>query len=328
MKNIPALHLISVLGVLTLTPSPLLAQETKKAAIDQQSSFQKDRAAILAMAGEFKVTFNFHETHSLHKGYQIRPKAYKATAYEMVKVVEDTGRRIVLQHLLQVDDGSEVAVVKHWGQVWTYEDLNTLDYQQGTTWKNKKHRAANVKGMWTQYVTQVDDSPRYESHGKWNHSGKTSTWVSQETARPLPRREYSKRKDYDVIMGINTHTITPNGWVHIQANRKLVKRDGQQPHYLCAERGFNTYERIKGHDFSVAKNYWKKTSGFWENVRAFWNDATVKQPVFHYQKKINNVSMYKALRRITPDGEDDKAPTKEEIKKTFLPYLTQQQSGS
>ncbi|MGB1260176.1 MAG: DUF6607 family protein, partial [Akkermansiaceae bacterium] len=227
----------------------LLGAATLCAAAPEQDTFKKDRAAILAMAGEYKVTFNFHETYAIKAGYELKRKAYKETAYEIVKVVEDSGKRIVLQHLLQVDDGLEVMVIKHWGQVWTFEDTEILEYQRGTTWKKQTLTPSAVKGTWSQYVTQTDDSPRYESYGKWNHTGATSIWTSNETPRPLPRREYSKRKDYDVVMGINTHAISPDGWIHEQSNRKLIKRNSALE-YLCAERGFNTYEKVTEYDFS------------------------------------------------------------------------------
>ena len=45
------------------------------------------------------------------------------------------------------------------------------------------------------------------------HGGGVSTWISDETWRPLPRREFSVRKDYDVLVGTNRHTITAQGWV-------------------------------------------------------------------------------------------------------------------
>ena len=81
------------------------------------------------------------------------------------------------------------------------------------------------RGAWVQSVYQVDDSPRYAARGRWEHSDGLSTWISDETWRPLPRREFSVRKDYDVLVGTNRHTITPTGWVQEENNLKLALDD-------------------------------------------------------------------------------------------------------
>lgn len=287
---------------------------------DANEAFEKDRAAILAMTGKFKVSFNFHETYSIKENYTLKEQAYHSSAYETVKVVEDTGNRIVLQHLLQVEMGLEEITIKHWGQVWTYEDREILEYQQGTSWRKNTITAEQAKETWSQYVTQTDDSPRYESYGKWDHSGNSSVWRSQETARPLPRREYTKRKDYDVVMGINTHAISVNGWIHIQENRKLVKREGKKE-YLCGERGFNTYKRTDNYDFSLSDAYWKATSPYWSQVRAFWTDQIDQKQSLSYQKKINATSLGKTIRNMAPDEENNTIATRKEISKAIKPFL-------
>lgn len=284
------------------------------------TSFKKDRAAILSMAGKFEVTFNFHETYSTSEEYTIKEKKYREQAHELVKVVQDTDRRIVLQHLLLVDDGTEIMVIKHWGQVWTFEDKDILEYQNNTTWKKKTLSSEATRGTWSQYVTQTDDSPRYESNGHWQHDRGISQWISAHTPRPLPRREYTKRKDYDLIIGANTHTITPNGWIHEQSNRKLIKRDGIEK-FLCQERGFNTYIRVPEHDFSVAETYWKKHSLFWQSIRAHWTDHIAKSDSVSYTRKIDGVSMSKAVRRLMADVDENKPAKPEAIAATLSPYL-------
>ena len=40
-----------------------------------------------------------------------------------------------------------------------------------------------------------------------------SVWESKDTLRPLPRREFSVRSDYDVLWGTNRITVLPSGWV-------------------------------------------------------------------------------------------------------------------
>ena len=76
---------------------------------------------------------------------------------------------------------------------------------------------------------QVDDSPRYEALGEWEHYGSYSAWTSDRTARPLPRRETTVRSDYQILEGINRHTLTPTGWVQEEENLKLVLDEQGQP---------------------------------------------------------------------------------------------------
>lgn len=242
--------------------------------IANSQKFSRDRAAILAMAGAFEVEFEFRETISLSAGYELR-KPYSSTAKELVKVAEDHGTSITLQHLLVIEDENGPAVIKHWAQIWKYEDCRTLSYEGGKTWLPVIHTDEETKGTWTQFVTQTDDSPRYKAQGRWIHMGNTSTWTSRLSTRPLPRREYSKRSDYDLLVVTNQHVITPNGWVHQQDNRKLVSREGTRQ-FLCMEAGLNRYKRLSAESsregFELAEKQWDKTREFWAHVRRGWDE--------------------------------------------------------
>jgi hypothetical protein len=218
---------------LVVTGSSLIASSQK---------FSRDRAAILAMAGAFEVEFNFKEIVPLVAGYALR-KPYQSKARELVKVAGDAGDCITLQHLLVIEDEDGPAVIKHWAQIWKCEDRRTLSFEGDKTWLPVNHSAEETTGTWTRFVTQTDDSPRYKAQGVWTHMGNTSTWTSRLSMRPLPRREYTKRKDYDLLMVTNHHIITPNGWVHRQDNRKLVSREGRRQ-FLCMENGLNHYRRV------------------------------------------------------------------------------------
>ena len=55
------------------------------------------------------------------------------------------------------------------------------------------------------------------------------------------------RKDYEIMMAVNRHTITPLGWFHEQDNYKKVS---QTADILCREVGLNNYERTDLVDFS------------------------------------------------------------------------------
>ena len=250
-------------------------------------SFHKDRKAILAMAGKFDVEFTFKETVPLVSGYQLKDP-YRADALEIVKVVEDHENLIVLQHILLAEIGPVMQVVKHWGQVWKYEDPVIVEYQGDRQWKKRTLQKSEVKGTWTQLVTQVDDSPRYESWGKWIHEGNRSAWTSKDTCRPLPRREYTKRSDYDILRAVNRHVITPEGWVHEQENRKWIKGENK---FLCHETGLNIYRRYDQEDFSKAEKYWEDTKEFWQDVRTEWRKVLRDEEMISYKKEVEGSSL-------------------------------------
>ena len=82
---------------------------------EQTTNIDKDREAILSMAGEYEVTFKFMETIAISDEYELR-KPYLAEATEVIFVVKDTPKNIIMQHVLWLED-LEV-VVKHWKQEW------------------------------------------------------------------------------------------------------------------------------------------------------------------------------------------------------------------
>ena len=249
--------------------TPALAAATATDAPAVAAAPEKDRSAILAMAGEFAVTFDFRETASFQPGYELK-KPYTENAHELVLVVKDEPRRIELQHLL-VDSGM---VIKHWRQVWQYEDTRICEYSGAQTWTMRDVPAAEAAGTWTQLVTQVDDSPRYEGIGRWTHDGGISQWTSGETWRPLPRREATKRSDYHVITGTNRHTLTANGWVHEQDNTKTILTSGKPTGAVAREVGVNTYRKLSAEekvDFAAARQMWEKDGAYWTQVMAAWD---------------------------------------------------------
>ncbi|MFK7915417.1 MAG: DUF6607 family protein [Pseudomonadales bacterium] len=231
-----------------------------------ESAQAKDRAAILAMQGDYRVDFRFQETVPLQAGYERRED--KTTGgFETVVVLENTPNHIVLQHILVAPGGH---VVKHWRQDWSFEVAQRFEFIADQTWEVRGLDAATVAASWTQCVFEVSDAPRYCGTGQWNHRYGVSTWTGDRSWRPLPRREYTKRDDYNALNSENRHTITPNGWTHEQDNTKTV-RDGQRTATtLVREFGFNDYRRISGYDFEPARTYWEATADYWSRVRAAW----------------------------------------------------------
>ncbi|MEM6911109.1 MAG: DUF6607 family protein [Verrucomicrobiota bacterium] len=234
---------------------------------------EADRKAILSMAGSFEVSFRFEETASLRSDYEIT-KPYRESALELVLVVEDSPERIALQHILLVGPERQ-HVIKHWGQIWTWQDTNLTEYRTDRTWTNVALSEETVAGTWTQRVTQVDDSPRYEGIGKWVHENGISVWQSNEVWRPLPRREHTKRDDYDVLLGVNRHLITPEGWVHEQFNTKHVVF-ADQPHHLAREFGLNFYRRTEA-DTGPAARFWEEEGQAWDAMRQAWETVIERE---------------------------------------------------
>lgn len=251
---------------------------------------EQDRKAILAMAGQFAVNFQFKETLSLQKDYTIKPELYNEDAHELVIVTEDTPRRIALQHLLVAGN----MTIKHWAQIWTFEDTRICEFQGNNAWKMRDLPAAETTGTWSQQVTQVDDSPRYESIGRWVHRGEISEWTSADTPRPLPRREHTKRKDYEIVSGINRHTLTPWGWAHEQDNTKVQLRDGNRVP-LARESGLNTYRRVTDFDFQPALTFWSGEAPFWKQVVSAWEDVQQQRAEITIKDKFDVPALRRAL---------------------------------
>ncbi|MGO4774381.1 DUF6607 family protein, partial [Lysobacter sp. 2RAB21] len=210
---------------------------------------ERDRASILAMQGEYAVDFAFDETVLLKPGYERAP-AMRSGGNETVIVVENTPAKLVLQHILV--DGKSGHVTKHWRQDWTYEAPQRFEFSADQTWHVRKIPADLNRGAWTQCVFEVSDAPRYCGTGRWDYKNNIATWTSDASWRPLPRREYTKRSDYNAVAAINRHTITPNGWTHEQFNTKVLRKPDGTQEELAREFGFNDYQKTKDVDFKPA----------------------------------------------------------------------------
>ncbi|MGH8033366.1 MAG: DUF6607 family protein [Luteimonas sp.] len=251
-----------------------------------------DRASILAMQGDYSVDFAFDETVLLQPGYARAP-AMRSGGNETVIVVEDTPTKIVLQHIL-VDDKSG-HVTKHWRQDWTWQAASRFEFSAEQTWTVRALPAELTRGTWTQCVYEVSDAPRYCGTGKWTYASGVANWTSDLTARPLPRREYSKRSDYNVVIGINRHTLTPSGWTHEQFNTKTRRMPDGSRVELAREFGFNDYQKTTEVDFKPADEYWAKTSGYWAKLRARWDGLLSKPPGLHLKTKVDGMAMIAPL---------------------------------
>lgn len=173
-------------------------------------------------------------------------------------------------------------VQKHWRQDWRYAPEFVPQFRGNQRWERLTLSRAERKGLWAQDVYQVDDTPRYSSVGAWEHTPAASIWTGASTWRPLPRREFTVRDDYNVLVGANRATVLSSGWVHEQDNLKLLVdehgRTREDSPYLARELGIDRYERIKDYDFSAGDAYWQTTQPFWRVVRAAWTRALRTNP--------------------------------------------------
>ena len=293
----------------------------------EKTKFEQDRQAILGMAGEYDVTFDFQETMAVRDGYELK-KPYLEHASELVVVVKDTGDLIRLQHLLVVTHGDKTHVVKHWRQDWQYEASQGYDFLGDNVWEPRQFGEGDLAGTWMQSVYQVDDSPRYWGVGTWDHRDGISTW-SAATNRPLPRREFSKRKDYQVMGAVNTHVVTPTGWMHYQSNHKIDKENKDHP-VIALESGVNTYKKTTKTDFSAAKEYWQNTSKYWEVVRAAWDDVYGKNQTLSLKSKWKGDKMYAHIFDLADLywGKDDVSLARAKVDEVINAFMESEQVAS
>lgn len=267
--------LLAVMLAATPAITPALAQVDATAPDQSQAKFQTDRQLILAMAGNYKVTFDFRETTTWQPDYT--PIAAKTSGgHEVVRVVEDTGRVIRLQHLLVAEHEGKTHVIKHWRQDWTYEPEKVLAYEGRGKWILQEVPANLRQGRWSQTVWQTDDSPRYGGWGEWTEEGGVPRWRSSWTMRPLARRDAIRNPVYDRYRAINRHSPTPTGWIHWQDNIKLGDRDSKLIP-IVQESGLNTYSRDAAFNVAAADAYWTKTAAYWAEVRTAWDAAIARR---------------------------------------------------
>jgi hypothetical protein len=263
--------------------------------INGQNKKQLDQDAIKSMCGCFEVTFNFAETFSYSKDSLYQSSKTKTDyALEWAQLVQDGDNKVSIQHLLQVGKPDNPYIIKHWRQDWLFENTNLYMYDGDNNWDFEKKSNEAVTGQWTQKVFQVDDSPRYEGSATWVHVDGKSYWENT-TPAPLPRREYTKRSDYNITLRGNRQEITKEGWVHDQDNAKIVRADGQEDIIIADEKGYNTYKKVDDSRCQGAIDWWQEHQDKWATVRAKWNDVYGRHQNLDLEEKVDNKVLYKFL---------------------------------
>ncbi|MBZ9651864.1 DUF6607 family protein [Psychroflexus montanilacus] len=278
----------------------LQAQESKKV---------KDQNAIKEMCGCYEVSFQYTETFSPEIDYE-KKLDYTAYALEWAEIVEDKENEISIQHLLVINDST---VIKHWRQDWLFENNEMFSYDTGNTWKFYDAKKEQVEGQWTQKVYQVDDSPRYSGSATWVHYDNKTYWENESNS-PLPRREYSKRDDYNLMKRGNRQELTKEGWIHEQDNKKIIQHEDGSEELLVMEKGYNTYEKVDDEKCEIAKDWWSSNKKYWAKVRKIWDDIYAKSEVLELKKSVDGMPLFMHL---TPE----KAPSKKDIRSTIEKFI-------
>ena len=278
MRKLNIYNLIIIL----LLVSPIIINAQKK----------QDIEAIKQMCGCFEIDFKFSETfqYSNDSNYS-KSKNYNAKALEYAKLIKDEKGHISIQHLLVMGD----YIIKHWRQDWIFQNKDLLKYDGNNNWKYISKTKKDVKGQWTQKVFQVDDSPRYEGSATWVHTDGKSYWENSSYA-PLPRREYTKRNDYNIMIRGNRHEITKDGWVHDQDNFKVVKDSESDSEVIIAsEKGINSYTRVDESNCKEAIKWWDENNEKWLLVLEKWNSIYSKKDDISLRQSVENKPLFSFL---------------------------------
>lgn len=297
------------IGFFSLLISGIFAQALPKA---------EDVSAIKGQCGCHDVNFFYAETFALEKTYTFKDR-YTAKGTEWVFVEEESPTKLVIQHLLIVGD---TVVIKHWREDWLYQNTSLLKFDQNASWKLTRLTPAQAKGQWTQKVFEVDDSPRYEGSATWIHADGRNYWESTVDA-PLPRREYTKRSDYNVMRRTNHHEIRSDGYVHEQDNDKIIRSEaGDQ--LLVSEKGLNTYKRTDEKKCQPAKEWWAKNRAYWADVRAVWNEILANRDVVAIKGQVKGQVLGRELDELATTTQKttyNSAASRQLIRQTIEKYL-------
>ena len=263
--------------------------------LEAQTKKKKDIKSIKEMCGCFEIRFDFAETFIKTGDEDYKPsKNYSSGGLEWAQLVTDNKNEISIQHILIAGSKDRPYIIKHWRQDWLYQNTDFYMYDYNNNWNYIKKDKNEVKGQWTQKVFQVDDSPRYEGSGSWVHVDGKSYWENT-TSAPLPRREYSKRSDYNVTERGNRQEISLTGWVHDQNNKKIIRKKGDKDLILAYEKGYNNYVKVENSKCESAVKWWVKNQNKWKNVRNKWEEVYGRNKNLSLKKLVNDSPLYMVL---------------------------------
>ncbi len=209
-----------------------------------------DKTIVEKLCGCFAVQFKYAETFSPKEDYVFRDRDDINGGIELSIPIESTNTKMVIQHLLVLNDS---VIVKHWREEWMYENPIIWNYKGDKTWVKQQVKPDVVKGKWTQTVWEVSDEPRYQGYSQFVNLDGKIIWQNTTDA-PLPRRKYTIRSDYNILKRTNRLNITDSGYVHEQDNDKVIRKDGVDK-LLVQEKGINSYKRVDEKLCAAGLNY-------------------------------------------------------------------------
>jgi hypothetical protein len=269
-----------------------------------------DRSSVEKLCGCFDVEFKYAETFAPDPEYKYHEREEISGGTELILPIEISDKKIVMQHLLVITDD---IIVKHWREVWTYEEPIIWKYQGDMVWTKSQLKPEDVKGKWVQSVWEVSDAPRYQGASDWVTMDGATFWQNTTDA-PLPRREYSVRDDYNILKRTNRIIITDSGWVHDQDNQKIIRKDGKDK-LLVEEKGINTYKRVSDSQCAPAKKYWEKNKEYWGRVRSVWENYLATHSTVEMKKSVDGKPLHDFLFDLAKDYADGKVkPTEIDAK--------------
>ncbi|MGB3590010.1 MAG: DUF6607 family protein [Tunicatimonas sp.] len=281
---------------------------------------EQDVQSIKDMCGCYEVDFQYVETFAPSAKYEFHDR-YVANALEWVGLIEESPDKLSLQHILVMMD---TMALKHWRQDWHFENQDLYTFQGDELWNFETLSNDGVQGQWTQKVYQVDDAPRYEGNATWIHADGKHYWESTVDA-PLPRREYTKRDDYNVLQRTNRHEITDEGHLHEQDNAK-IRRHNAKDRVLVHEKGMNMYKKVDDSRCQAAADWWQENQAFWADVRTAWNEVFTQQQDFKFATKVGDRRLYEMLfplnKELMADGSYDSEAGLSRIRETIASYIT------
>lgn len=131
--------------------------------------------------------------------------------------------------------------------------------------------------------------PRYDGTASWTHKDGNHIWANITDA-PLPRREYTKRSDYQVLKRNNRIHVTEKGYLHEQDNDKIIRNsDGDK--LLAQEKGLNDYVKIDDAKCKLATEFWAKNREYWLDVRTVWGQLLAQNKGLNIKTKTEDGKM-------------------------------------
>lgn len=274
---------------------------------------KEDHQAIDQLCGCFEVTFNYAETFTKDTTKKFYAKELDTKpVIEYVFPISKSDKKYELQHILVVNDQM---MIKHWREDWIYENNVFWDYTVNDTWVRREVPASSTKGQWTQTVWEVSDAPRYQGTSKWIQNNGQTFWLNTADA-PLPRREYTTRRDYNVMNRTNRLILTDYGYMHEQDNVKIVRENGKD-NLLAMEKGYNKYVKVDESKCAAAKQFWQGKSAYWQQVRESWAAMMGSGKKVELTNRVDGKLLYEAL-----DESEKKNLKGEEMKKDIQSVLS------